>query len=256
MTDNLLNDNQEDQFQIDETKSYFEELVGENKKFKTVEDLARGKAHSDSLIPILTKRIDNMNEDSRKWRDEAINGAKLQELIDKLSQQQLASNNNTLDVNEASTQKPELDAANLENLISSVFSKKETERKQETNYNYVKSKLEEHYGKNYQPFLKQHMDELGLTDSQLNDDAKNRPKLLLKALGIEGAPKQEESFQPPVRSMRGDNFAPSTVKRTWAYYEKMRKENPAQYYEPTTGNQMQKDAIELGDKFKDGNWGK
>lgn len=43
-------------------------------------------------------------------------------------------------------------------------------------------------------------------------------------------------------------------KRTWSYYEKMRKEDPDQYHNPMTRAQMLKDYQALGKDFQTGNF--
>ena len=43
-------------------------------------------------------------------------------------------------------------------------------------------------------------------------------------------------------------------KRTWSYYEKIRKDDPARYRDPKTHSQMFQDAIALGDAFADGDF--
>jgi hypothetical protein len=45
-------------------------------------------------------------------------------------------------------------------------------------------------------------------------------------------------------------------KRTWHWYQQLKKDNPRLYHEPKTQVQMHKDASDLGASFKDGNWGK
>jgi hypothetical protein len=44
--------------------------------------------------------------------------------------------------------------------------------------------------------------------------------------------------------------------RTWSFYEKLKKENKAEYLEPKVQRQMNLDAVALGDKFFDGDFWK
>ena len=61
--------------QLDETKDYLTELVGDGKKFKDVKDLAKGKAFSDLHIQTLEKTLNQMREElqTRKTAEELIN---------------------------------------------------------------------------------------------------------------------------------------------------------------------------------------
>jgi hypothetical protein len=120
------------------------------------------------------------------------------------------------------------------------------------NFNLVRSKLEERFGPNYQGTLTKQIQDLGLTKEFVDDLARNHPTVLFKTLGMD-QPVQTEPFQAPVRSL--GNFAPSgEKKRTWSYYQQMRRENPKLYHDPKTVVQMHNDAIKLGDEFEDGDY--
>src|SRR6267154_5364704 len=73
---------------LDPSKNYLTDLVGPDKKFKTVEDLARGKAEADTTIELFKKRQDELRDDYLKLREEANQQAKLQDLIDRLEHPQ------------------------------------------------------------------------------------------------------------------------------------------------------------------------
>src|SRR4029450_8159059 len=75
MTD-LFSD--ESDINVDPNKNYLEELVGEGKKFKTPEDLARGKAESDSFIERLQKELHGL-------RNELKSRLQLEEVVDRIS---------------------------------------------------------------------------------------------------------------------------------------------------------------------------
>lgn len=250
MNDTLLD--QSNTVQTDPNKNYLEELVGEGKKFKTPEDLARGKYEADQMISHKNQQFDQLREDYLKLREEYTSRAKLEDLVDQLAQRQLASSeSNTQNTNEAS--KPSIDPKEIESLVSSKIQEFELSKKQTENFNQVRSRLSERYGNNYQSVLKEQIEQLGLTEMFVNDLARNHPQVLYKTLGLD-QPKSSEQFQAPPRSQRNDSFAPSTQKRTWSYYQKMRKENPKLWLDNKTQTQMLKDRVELGDAFEDGSW--
>jgi hypothetical protein len=252
MTDqNLMADIQDDQVTVDPNRNYLEELVGEGKKFKSPEELARGKFVADQYVEFLKKGRDELRNDYMKLRDDYNARAKLEELIDQLNKPQ-SSRDDTLNANENVKQQA-YDPKEIESLVSSKIQEHELTRKQEDNFNSVKAKLEQRYGENYKNVVKQQINELGITESDLNDMARRTPKVLLRTLGLDQEPGRE-GFQAPVRTQRQDNFAPSTQKRTWAFYEKLRKEDPRAYHDTKTQVQMWEDAAALGDEFKDGNY--
>jgi hypothetical protein len=253
MADNLLDqttDNQPEQ--IDPNKDYLTELVGEGKKFKSPQELARGKYEADQYVRTLERQKDELRSDYLKLKDEQAARAKLEDLIDQWSNKQQSSSDNT-QANEQQTTKPVIDSKEIESLVSSKIQEHELTKKQQENFAQVRTKLKERFGSNYQEVLKQQIDNLGLNEDFINDLARRYPAVLYKTLGLDQ--EQRESFQSPPRSnQRSDNFAPSTTKRTWSYYQKIKKENPKLYYDPKTTVQMHNDAIALGKEFEDGDF--
>lgn len=255
MTQNLLNGNSNDPITIDPEKNYVEELVGDGKKFKDVESLARGKYESDAYIAHQNKQLDELKADYFRLKADYDARAKLEEYLDKrLELQQRTPNTNEPKVPEVV--QPEYKPEQLKSLVDQSIVDYENRKRQDENFSLVQRKLAERFGENYQPVLKRQMDELGMSDEYLNATARANPKLLIKALGLD-APPQTENFQTPPRSMqRSDTFAPATNKRTWSYYEKMRKENPTAYWTPRTQDQLFKDQQNIGESFFDGDFGR
>lgn len=246
MTDSLL-DGDDHVDEIDPNKNYFAELVGEGRKFKTQEDLARGKFESDRMIAFKNKEFDDLRTSYLELLEQNKAGPKLQELLDRLNDQQLTSRE-TPPSNE-DTKSPAMDYKEIESLVSRKIQETEMSRKQEANFNVVKNKLIERFGNNYKNSVKQHMDELGLSDDDVNALARKSPTAFFKTMGLED--KETESFQaPPRNERRSDNFVPKgSEKRNWAYYEKLRKAEPKVYLDSKTQTQMYKDALEFGDAF-------
>lgn len=242
-----------DQVHIDENKNYLAELVGEGKKFKSAEDLAKGKAYSDQYIPILERRLDQLTADYKALSEEYNAGPKLKELIDRLkTPQNNSGNENTPQVIEPPV--PALAPEKVEEIVTRKLTELERGRQEESNYNQVKSKLIERFGNNFQPAFKEQVESLGLSLDFANDLARKSPHAFLKTFGLE-QPVRQDNFQAPPRSgLRNDSFAPAVEKRTWAYYQKMRREQPELYRDPQTAVQMQQDAIRLGKEFQDGDW--
>lgn len=247
----------EDNFTIDPNKNYLEELVGENKKFKDHEALAKGKAEADGYIKVLERKLDAIVADNKTLRDDYLkldtdykSRASVEELIDRIStQKQLPTSDNTpSDRNEP----PMLDPTKLDELFSQKYHQMKTAERQEENYKKVVSTLQERYGENFQDVLRKQTAELDLSEEEVLSMAKNRPNALLRLLP---EPKQESFGTPPRSSVRTDNFSPTGgPKRTWSYYEKMRKEKPNQYNDPQTSIQMYEDYKLLGEAFEDGDF--
>jgi len=255
----LLDDtDHKDQIEIDPNKDYFAELTGPGGKFDRTKyesesdmykAIARGKVEADKYVDHLKARHDELRQDWSKLREEYNAGPKLKEYLDQLVSRQSQNDHITPPVED---KQPVFDSNELEKLLETKLSAREQLRKEEANYKLVESKLTEHYGSNYQSVLKQQVDQLGLDKDFVNELARKHPAVLFRTLGLDG--KKPDNFQvPPMSSQRIDPFA-STTKRTNAYYQKLRKENPTAYRSPKIQDQMFKDAIALGDEFNDGDW--
>lgn len=240
-----------DQLPVDETKNYLQELVGEGKKFQSPEDLARGKYEADQYIEILKKRQDELRDDYLKLRDENASKAKLEDLIKQMENQRLASSETTPAKEDS---KPAFDPAELDTLMSNKIQQHELQRKETDNLNSVMSKLKERYGSNYVSVLQTKTEELGLSKDDVNALARKSPKAFFNTLGLEQ--QQQESFSAPPRSaQRSDSFSPKGAqKRTWSYYQDMKRKDPAAWLNPKIAVQMQQDAIDLGEAFRDGDY--
>lgn len=244
MTESLLE-------QQNDPAQYLPQLVGEGKKFSDTESLAKGKYEADLYVKVLERQLDTLRNDYIKEKESNDLRARVEDVHNQLtSAQQLASSAQPT-ANEV-REKPH-DARQLESLVASKVKEFDVQRKRDENFNLVKAQLQEQYGTNYQPVIDKAMKELELSADQVNELARTAPKAFFNTLGLNN--KQQESFQTPPRSNQRSDFKPQgEADRTWAYYEDLHKKDKRAFYDPQTNVQMLKDAIRLGDKFKDGNY--
>lgn len=240
---------------IDPNKDYLPELVGEGKKFKTPQDLARGKYEADMFIETLKRQQDELRTDYLKLKEDSMARAKLEELLDQFSKKQQPASSEHTQAN-VDNQKPLLDTTEIETMIESKMEARELSRRQEQNVNTVMSRLKERYGNNYQNVLNEQAEALELTKEDINALARKSPAAFFRTIGLD-EPERKENFQSPPRStQRSDSFhQKGNTKRTWSYYQELKKSNPKVYLDPKTTNQMHKDYLELGKEFEDGDFG-
>lgn len=248
----LDNTNQNDQIQIDPNKNYLEDLVGEGKKFKSPEDLARGKAEADLYIEHMKARMDELRQDHTKLRDEYNAGPKLKEVLDQYVQDLKQSQVAVQPTGQEDKSIP-LDENKISDIVRQHIAATKQLEAEENNARSVESRLQEAYGPNYKQLVSQQISQLGLSVDFFNDLARKHPAVLYRTLGLEGQRQQEVFQTPPTSTHRSDPFGTSP-KRTWSYYQQIRKTDPARYRNPKTQDQMFKDAMELGDAFQDGDW--
>lgn len=250
MTENLLPPDLGEP-QIDESKDYLAELVGEGKKFSDAKELAKGKYFADQTIEVMKKRQDELRADYLKLREENTSQANLKDLVDQLKTQ-LASSKEPL-ANEDHRDKPTIDPKDIETLVANKVKEIQTSNKQEENFTNFRTKLAERFGTN-EDALNQQISNLGLDKEDLVAIAKKSPTAALKALGLDVQATQDGFHTPPRSNQRNDSFAPKTQKRTWAYYQELKKVNPQMYHDRKITTQMAQDAVELGDAFYDGDF--
>lgn len=247
MTDTLLADKQ--------PINYDEYIPGENKKFKDLETLARSKYESDLYVKTLEKQKDELRNDYLTLKADYEARAKLEELLDQYRSEPPKRDDTheeppVKNVNERPYDPNELKEAARKEILEIRQAEKE-----QANFNLVEEKLTERYGKDYPTVLKKQIQDLDLTSDYVDRLARQSPKAFFKTLGLDEPP-QTENFQAPPRSnQRSDNFKPTGAKkRTWSYYQELKKSDPKLYFDPKTAVQMHDDAVELGTAFEDGDF--
>ena len=239
----------EDTVTVDETKDYLTELVGEGKKFKDVASLARGKYEADEYVKMLVRQKDDLRDMYLKEKANSDAKANLEDYINQL----ITAKSQEPDTLPDTRKQPDID---IDSLIEQKLTAKEKDRIAEANYQQVKAKLREKYGSSYTSVLKDKMEELDLTEDEVNQMARRSPKTFYKAIGLDDAPKVESNpfVAPPQSRKISDNFKPTSEKRTWSWYQKFKAEKPKEYLSSKIQNQMYHDAQALGPEFEDGDF--
>lgn len=245
----------QDPQEVDPSKNYYEDLVGDGKSFKDNEALAKGKYMADMHIKMLEKRMDELRADYLKVQEDSQSRAKLEDLIKTLeTRQQPVSSANP---SERGSDTPTFDINELDKLMSEKMEKGlsayETANRQKENTKVVIDRLKERYGNSYSSTVKEQIQSLGMSEDMFNQMAKDSPQALLRTLGIDA--QIRESYQAPPRSESSFQFK-GLPKRDWTYYEEMKKKDPKAYYNPKTLIQMEKDALALGEAFDAGSFSK
>ena len=233
-------------------KDFHAELVGDGKKFKDDKELAKGKWYADQLLKTYETQMDQMRVELLKAQEENAASKKLNEMLDQLqNRSQLPPETQTL----VQDKSPSIDTKQIESLIDNRMQEREESRKHTDNFNYVKTKLTEQYGREYNTVLSKQMTDLGISEAYLNDMAKTSPKALLKMLGIDENLIVKDPFRIPPRSVLNQSqYKPPQEERTWSWYQNLKETNPKKWATRETNVQMHNDAIRLGERFNDGDF--
>lgn len=238
----------------DPTKSYYDELVGEGKKFRDNEALARAKAESDAFIERLKNEAEGL-------RQELNTRLTMEQLMDKIAAKPTEtppsqSPNQMTPTPEVKSTSPD----DIEKIIEDRLSKAEKTRVQNANLTLVRETLEQNWGQDYVQRLKEKASELGVGEEFLQGLAKDQPKAFLKLVEADTQAKpavqpNNTLFVPPSSQSvprQTNGFSPSG-QRTKAYYDQIKAKNPSEYWSPSVQNQMHNDALKLGEAFFDTN---
>lgn len=228
----------------DENKNYLEELVGEGKKFRSVEDLAKGKAQSDRFIA-------QLQAEQEALRKELNTRLTMEQALDQLRQGSSANNEESPGGNQpsGSSDNPvSLKPEDVERIIDQRVTQRETERIQQENLRTVKEALQASLGPEFPNKLKEIGDTLGMTADEMTALAKSKPKAFLALIGQQPAQKKESLFTPPSSSVQ-TAFKPANTERNKSYYDNLKKQNPKEYWTPRIQNQMHNDALRLQERF-------
>lgn len=194
--------------------------------------LAKGKYHGDKTLDLKLTQFDELREELDKREDLAKTQAKLDELLTKIEKSQSGDNNQ-------STPEP-MDLNQLDAAIETKFQAIETRKKEAANMEEVENRLRARFGDNAASILKDKMNTLSLTRDDLKFLAKRSPEAVLNTLGLNS--EQTDTYQAPPRSnVRTDSFKPTVEIRDAVYYEKMRREQPKEYFSEKISVQRLKD---------------
>lgn len=252
--DNLLDDKSEPAF--DETKNYFEDLVGEGRKFRDEKELAKSKVLGDLYIKDIVRQKDELANSYIELKAQYDAQAKLVDLVDRIGDQKRTNNDDTLNVIK-NVPDNSIDLDSLDKRFEQLLSKREKVQIENENLKKSQKMLKEGLGDNYVNVIRSRIDDLDLSEEDVNTLAKRSPKTLARVLGIELEQKSNtpNMFQsPPVSQRRSDTFKPAVQKRTWSYYQEQKKTNPRIFLDPKIAIQMHDDHIALGSAFEDGDF--
>lgn len=245
MSDMFSEVNTEDHVVVDPEKKYLEDFVGEGKKFKDTEALARGKFESDAFIARLQKENDEMRQELQKRLT-------LEEFMDQMSERE-----NRREVVEPNGERPverenasEFKLEDIEALLEQRMQERDRLSAKEKNMQTVAETLSKAWGENAQVELNRKARELGLTVQDLKAYAEQTPAVFYRLVGVDSGNNTRFSPSAPAPSSVATDRVPlGTSEKNLAYYNKMKKESPKQYWSREVQAEMHRQAQKLGENF-------
>jgi hypothetical protein len=214
-----------------EVQPFLTELVGEGKKYKTPEDLAKSRIEADKHIA----RIERENAELRaKVESEENVVAQVDELREEL--RKLRGNSEAVLQPKARTEQA-LTAAEISRIVETTVTERERSKTSAENIGRVQSEMIKRYGsfEKAQEALATRAKELGLELDFLADMAGKSPSAFFNAVFGEKSTNKTGSTSSDLTKgsvPRSDISATDTTTQkpgTKAYYEQIRKTDPVRY---------------------------
>lgn len=206
---------------LDPEKNYLEDLVGDDKKYKTPEDLAKAAVHKDLFIEQLKRE----NAEAREALAKRINE---EEFLKKLEQVARPKSPEPQDPPVTPRDEPVASAITPDK-IEEILDQREAKRTREANLSSVTSRLQELYGDDYRSRVQSQAKALGVGTDFLTDVASKNPQAFYRLLGLDQ--KREDSFSPPPRPSLQTSTGPNTAgRKDYNYFKKLRQEKGDGWY--------------------------
>lgn len=211
------------------------QLVGEGKKFKTVDDLARGKLEADIYVESLKKKL----ADSEAERAKLINtDEKFNQVLQQLEQNKQAPS-------QGNTQVPALGASDIADIVRNQMTLAEQQKTAEQNIATTNSRLNELFGDKAKEVVVSKAKALGISMADLQIISAKSPNAFLTMIGAaESTPKTSNSSPTGTVNTAAD-FSPGIKAGTKEYYVELRKKDPKFYekYMPEIMEKVKKEGL-------------
>lgn len=234
------------------TSGVLQELVGNDKKFKTIDDLAKGKLESDRFIA----KLESENKELRELVTKA--QARLEETERRtLFLERVTSEHRDTSEHGSSTKEPaqpipgdkttSIRALSQDDVIKLV-EERERDKMQQANLETVDRTLTKEFGAEAKDLISRKAAELGLPLEYLVNTAKASPTAFYNLIGLQPTSNRNASLTSRVN---GSQTMPTSGIRNQAYYEKLKTSMGAWKFATDRSLQLQmhKDMAALGDRY-------
>lgn len=159
-------------------------------KYKSVPEALNGLAHAQTFI----EQLKAEKAESDRKLAEALNVANKTEALESTVQELLRKQAEA----SGSTGQQALTAEQIAELVNQTLTANDTKKTATQNINEVIAKTQQQFGQHAEAKYLEAAQELGLTVKEMNDLAAKNPKLVLKALGVSGAPAHKQNTGAPI----------------------------------------------------------
>lgn len=245
-----------------QAEKFFDQLVGEGRKYANAEELAKAYDHASAYIVHLQKGTNELREElnNRMSLEDFLNQRPEQEpnasTTEDPTNKSPANTPPETEVTEPTKEddKPEIDLAEL---VRKTLQEETSKQAQLANQEKVVNQLIHVYGDNTKAAeeVDKAGNRLGFTRTDLMDIANRSPEAFFELMGIssksapdKGGTKSTINTEA-LSTQRQAQSSTNPKEGTFEYYEQMRREDKARYYSSRIQNEMFKNARAMGEAF-------
>ena len=218
-----------------------------SQSFQNTDQGSAGQGNQDThdigyQVQVMQKRLNDKDEFIKQLQTENQQTremyASLEERMQNLSKIEEVLNNR-FEQQDVSNQDTNLDEDALVGKVIETFKSKEAEQRMQNNYNTVLERMRNEIGEEHiESKVAEAAQSNGLSVDDMVNLAKKSPSAFYRMVGMEAPAQQSVGTPTP---MRGTQTAPQeTNQKDFAYYSKLMRENPAEYWKPQTQQEFRK----------------
>lgn len=228
-------------------KAAYEALVGEGKKYATPEALAASRIHAD-------KFIEKLQQETQELRKELDQRLTVEQLMTKLNANQVsddAGNRGHIPQPphlEPNPQGVQLTEDAVAKMVQQELSRHQNATREQANTAVVVNELKKVYGENYVDAMQARLNELGISKEAAIQMAATMPKAYIELVGKKPTSSAPTVNQSPPRGQTTTFNVDSNIPKM-SDFNKMRRENPREFFKPHIQNQIMQLAQQYGEQF-------
>jgi hypothetical protein len=216
-------------------------LVGEGKKYKTMEDLAKSKLEGDLFI-------DTLKTENRAYREALLSG---DETAIEAARAALAAKSKGDPTTQQKSNQPQPPSSLSKADILSIVDERDRTLAARNNVDQFNSVVAQAFGDKANDAVRAKLAELGIPHSELTKLVETSPKAAMRMLGIEPVQKQTQQLGKGEAPVNTAAFFANDGSKTenWAFFQKLRKELKADYYRPEVQKRVMDARTKMGPAF-------
>lgn len=199
--------------------AFLSQLVGPDKKFKSEEDLAKGKLESDRFIEYLQSQIKELKEETTK----RVSAEEVANQVKEILRQQSPSESTP----------PALDESRLAEVVRQQLDSAKKEDVVKSNVLTVQENMVKRFGdmSKATEFVQAKAKELGVSVQDLEQTAAKSPTAFYRLIGMDAQQQVNHSATMQQSSVNA-NMVLNTQPSLEDYYAEMRLKEPKKYFSP------------------------